>query len=142
MFIMTNLTMTLLQDLASVLHEQGDIVDRATKWEVQFDQLSGESSSQEQVVASAEIWDNHPQLEGKRINNGQKEIVEDLLLFKKNKFQYHNESLREPSEDTFIEALNVSKDSLGVAKAAEIILDDRSHKNKDRPTGCSSPFRP
>ena len=115
---------------------------RATRCEVQLDQLSGESSSQEQVVASAEIWDNHPQLEGKRINNGQKEIVEDLLLFKKNKFQYHNESLREPSEDTFIEALNVSKDSLGVAKAAEIILDDRSHKNKDRPTGCSSPFRP
>ena len=27
MFIMTNLTMTLLQDLASVLHEQGIIVD-------------------------------------------------------------------------------------------------------------------
>ena len=27
MFIMMNLTMTLLQDLTSVLHEQGDIVD-------------------------------------------------------------------------------------------------------------------
>ena len=45
-----------------------------------------------------------------------------------NNFQYHNESSREPSEETFIEALNVSKDSLGVARAAEIILNDSDLK--------------
>ena len=54
-------------------------------------------------------------------------FTSDSPDFFMNNFQYLNES-REPSEDTFIEALNVSKDSLGVAKAAEIILDDSDLK--------------